>query len=103
MKDFYRRVYEVAAGIPKGKVMTYGQIARLIGEPRSARIVGYAMKSIPEGMKIPAHRVVNRLGEMAPDHVFGSKELQREILLSEGVIFKENGWVDMEKSQYKTI
>ena len=100
MKDFYKRVYEIAAQIPKGKVMTYGDIARAIGSPRSARIVGYAMRSIPDGMMIPAHRVVNRSGEMAPSHVFGSQDLQREILRSEGVIFKEDGTIDMEKCRW---
>ncbi|MGM9972963.1 MAG: MGMT family protein [Clostridiaceae bacterium] len=100
MKEFYERVYEIAAQIPKGKVATYGDIARAIGSPKSARIVGYAMRSIPEGRKVPAHRVVNRLGEMAPSHVFGSQELQREILESEGVIFKEDGTIDMEKCRW---
>ena len=100
MKEFYERVYEIAAKIPKGKVITYGDIARAIGSPKSARIVGYAMRSIPSKAQIPAHRVVNRLGEMAPSHVFGSQELQRDILESEGVIFKEDGTIDMEKCRW---
>ncbi|WP_426351044.1 MGMT family protein [Alloiococcus sp. CFN-8] len=100
MKDFYERVYEIAEKIPRGKVITYGDIARAIGAPRSARIVGYAMRAIPEGRDIPAHRVVNRLGEMAPSHVFGSKELQRDILESEGVIFNEDGTIDLEKCRW---
>ena len=98
---FFQRVYEIAEKIPKGKVMTYGDIARKIGEPRNARVVGYAMRAIPQGRNIPAHRVVNRLGEMAPSHVFGSQELQREILKGEGVIFKEDGTINLEKCRWK--
>lgn len=103
MKDFYEKVYEIAAQIPKGKVMTYGDIARALGSPRSPRIVGYAMRSTPEGRNIPAHRVVNRLGTMAPSHVFGSQELQRDILKSEGVTFKEDDTIDMEKCRWSII
>lgn len=97
MKDFFSRVYEVVREIPKGKVATYGQIALMIGEPRSARIVGWAMKAAPKELKLPCHRVVNRLGEMAPDYAFGSQELQRDILASEGITFKKDGRIDMKK------
>lgn len=97
MKNFYKRVYEIVSKIPRGKVATYGQIALLLGEPRSARIVGWAMKAAPDSLKLPCHRVVNRLGEMAPEYAFGSQEVQRALLISEGIIFKEDGCVDIKK------
>jgi len=97
MKDFFKRVYKIVALIPEGKVITYGQIALILGEPRSARIVGWAMRATPEHLKLPSHRVVNRLGEMAPNYAFGDKEVQRQLLISEGVTFKDNGTIDLNK------
>ena len=93
----YQEIYKIAAEIPKGKVMTYGQIARSLGNPRWARLVGQAMYHA-DSPDIPCHRVLNCKGEMAPEYVFGGKAVQREILESEGVIFKSNGCVDFKKS-----
>lgn len=101
MKDFFSRVYDVVSRIPEGKVMTYGQIAALLGEPRGARVVGWAMRAAPSSLNLPCHRVVNRLGEMAPSYAFGSKDIQRELLISEGITFKENGCIDMKKHLWK--
>lgn len=95
MKDYFSRVYEIVAKIPGGKVATYGQIANMLGDRCNARVVGWAMKAAPNNL--PCHRVVNRLGEMAPGYVFGSKQLQRDILESEGITFKSNGCIDMNK------
>ncbi len=97
MKDFFIRVYKIVAQIPEGKVATYGQIALLLGEPRSARIVGWAMRAAPAHLRLPCHRVVNRLGEMAPAYVFGTSETQRSILVHEGITFKKNGCIDLEE------
>jgi methylated-DNA-protein-cysteine methyltransferase related protein len=97
MKDFFKRVYEIVALIPEGKVTTYGQIALILGEPRSSRIVGWAMRATPEHLKLPTHRVVNRLGEMAPNNAFGDKELQRQMLISEGITFTGNRTIDLNK------
>jgi methylated-DNA-protein-cysteine methyltransferase-like protein len=97
LKAFFQRVYDIVAQIPAGKVATYGQIAQLLGEPRSARTVGWAMREAPEGLNLPCHRVVNRYGEMAPEYAFGSREIQKSILAQEGITFKENGCIDMEK------
>lgn len=101
MKDFFQRVYLIVSKIPEGKVATYGQIAKLLGEPRSARIVGWAMKAAPSGLHLPCHRVVNRLGELAPEYAFGSKQLQKDILKAEGVTFKKNGTINLEKHLWK--
>lgn len=101
MKDFFQRVYFIVAKIPEGKVATYGQIARLMGEPRSARIVGWAVKAAPSESHLPCHRVVNRLGELAPEYAFGSKQLQRDILKSEGITFKKDGSINLKKHLWK--
>jgi len=95
---FFKDVYAVVSRIPAGKVATYGQIAFLIGRPGAARTVGYAMNGAPAGLS--CHRVVNRLGEMAPGDIFGGAEAQRERLESEGVIFLSDGRIDLKKCLY---
>ncbi|MCL4515667.1 MAG: methylated-DNA--[protein]-cysteine S-methyltransferase [Firmicutes bacterium] len=97
MKEFFQEVYKIVARIPRGKVATYGQIAALLGNPGSARTVGWAMWEAPAHMGLPCHRVVNRLGAMAPAHTFGGEGIQRAMLEKEGVTFKPNGCVDLEK------
>ena len=92
----YQEIYDIVAEIPKGRVMTYGQIARSIGNPGWARLVGQAMFHATGD--IPCHRVLNCKGEMSPDHVFGGQNIQRKLLEDEGVIFKSNGCVDFKKS-----
>ncbi|NLT58556.1 MAG: MGMT family protein [Clostridiales bacterium] len=90
---FYSRVYALVAQIPPGRVATYGQIALLAGHPRAARQVGYAMSGASADQRLPCHRVVNRLGGLAPSHAFGGYEVQRAMLEREGVTFLENGRV----------
>ncbi|MDR1124670.1 MAG: MGMT family protein [Deltaproteobacteria bacterium] len=92
---FFDRVFAVVATIPPGKVMTYGQISQVLDNACSARYVGYAMGAAPEGL--PCHRVVNRLGEMAP-HLFNGR--QREILEAEGAPFKPDGRLNLEECLY---
>jgi methylated-DNA-protein-cysteine methyltransferase-like protein len=94
---FYEKIYRTVEGIPPGFVMTYGQIAMLIGHPRAARQVGGAMRNSPKDRGLPCHRVVNRLGEMAPGHIFGSEDFQRSLLTSEGVLFLPDGRVDLKR------
>lgn len=99
-KSFFEKVYDVVAGIPEGYVMTYGQIAEIVGSPRAARIVGSAMHNAPAERELPCHRVVNRFGTMAPAYVFGGTEYQRMLLEAEGVEFLADGSIDLDKSQY---
>ena len=96
--DFFARVYAIVAQIPPGCVLTYGQIAAMAGNPRAARIVGYAMNGAPEDCDLPCHRVVNREGTMAPGLIFGGADIQRARLEAEGVRFKDNGCIDLEKN-----
>ena len=90
-------IYEVVKSIPKGKVATYGQVARLAGNPRWSRVVGYALHVNPAPGVIPCHRVVNREGKVAPAFAFGGSDIQRELLEAEGIIFESDGHVDLEK------
>ena len=93
----FQKIYEVVKTIPKGSVMTYGQVATLAGNPRWARVVGYALHSNPNPNEIPCHRVVMRDGSVAPGFVFGGPDAQRQILESEGITFTDDGKVDMKK------
>lgn len=92
----FEEIYAVVGRIPKGKVTTYGNVARLVGNPRLSRVVGYALHVNPDPKRIPCHRVVNRFGEVSPAFVFGGENRQRELLLSEGVEFDDDGRVKKE-------
>ncbi len=95
MGSFNEAVYEVVRQIPTGRVATYGQVARMVGKPRNARFVGYALHANPEPGIIPCHRVVFRDGSLAPGFAFGGAGAQRQLLAKEGVGFLPNGRVDM--------
>ena len=106
MGEFADKTYAAVRAIPSGKVAPYGQIARLIGEPRKARFVGYAMHDNPDPWDpkthtgIPCHRVVFKDGSLAPGFAFGGPEEQRLRLEAEGVTFTEDGRVDMTACQW---
>ena len=93
----FEKIYEVVKSIPEGKVATYGQVALLAGNPRWARVVGYALHVNPEPGIIPCHRVVNREGKVAPGFAFGGEGVQRQLLESEGIVFEPDGRIDLEK------
>lgn len=93
---FRQDVYTVVAAIPAGCVVTYGQVACLVGRPQCPRMVGLAMHNAPKELHLPCHRVVNSQGRLAP----GWTE-QRTLLEDEGVRFKANGCVDMKKYQWE--
>lgn len=104
MGDFANRVFAVVRRIPAGKVATYGQVGRMIGAPRAARYVGYALHGNPEpGSEpgcIPCHRVVFKDGRMATGFAFGGPDEQRKMLAAEGVAFDEEGRVLMDVFQW---
>lgn len=93
----FEKIYEVVKNIPEGKVATYGQVALLAGNPRWARVVGYALHVNPEPVIIPCHRVVNREGRVAPGFAFGGEGVQRLLLESEGIVFESDGRIDLGK------
>lgn len=90
-EEFYHSVYEVVNQIPRGKVTTYGAIARIMGQPQRSRMVGQAMHYASFFTEAPCHRVVNSLGRLVPHW----KE-HRTLLEQEGVRIKENGCVDLK-------
>ena len=96
MGQFADKVYEYLKTVPRGKVTTYGMIARAIGHPRASWQVGNALHRNPTPVIIPCHRVVNREGRLAPAFAFGGVEKQAALLRAEGVEVV-NGYVDMEK------
>lgn len=93
--DFFASVYAVVAQIPRGRVMSYGQIARVLGTPRAARQVGWAMRRCPDD--VPWQRVVKESGEITGG---GHADFRRMLLEEEGVAFLPDGRVDMEKCRY---
>jgi methylated-DNA-protein-cysteine methyltransferase-like protein len=93
--SFFERVYEIVRKIPKGKVATYGQIARIAGEPKKSKIVGWALHSNPYKGDVPCHRVVNRHGELSGGFAFGGSEAQKHLLIKEGIIFDTNEKIDL--------
>ena len=96
--SFFENVYEVARLVPRGRVTTYGAIARYLGTAKSARLVGYAMNGA-HGQKppVPAHRVINRDGLLTGRHHFNPPKAMQENLEKEGIKVKNHQVVDFEK------
>lgn len=94
-ENTFEKVYEIVARIPRGRVTTYGQIARMIGNPRLSRAVGYALNKSPQGL--PCHRVVNREGRLAAVFEHDGIHEQRILLEEEGVEFTSDGRVVMKE------
>jgi methylated-DNA-protein-cysteine methyltransferase-like protein len=99
--DSYQRIYATVKRIPRGRVATYGQIATLAGLDGHARQVGYALHSLPDGVHIPWHRVINTKGEVSMRTTSDSHELQRMLLEEEGVVFSIEGKVSFAKFRWK--
>ena len=94
MKD---RVYAYLKTIPEGKVTTYGQIAKYLGNRHYARTVGNILHDNPDPSRFPCHRVVNSKGRVAEHYAFGGAAAQRKRLEAEGIVFEKNGTVDLKK------
>jgi methylated-DNA-protein-cysteine methyltransferase-like protein len=99
MDGVFTRIYEIVKRIPRGRVATYGQIAALAGNPRLARVVGYALHVNPDPEHIPCFRVVNREGRVSPAFAFGGENMQIKLLEDEGVELRD-GFVDMAKYRW---
>ena len=96
--DFSRQVYALVSHIPAGRVATYGLLALLCGRPRASRIVGGLMACAPEGL--PCHRVVNRQGGLSDAFLPLGRDSQRLLLELEGVPFRPDGTVDLERCMW---
>lgn len=93
--DYADKVYTVVRMIPPGSVTSYGSIARSLGAPRGARMVGWVLRHSPED--VPAHRVVNRMGVLSGAIHFGHPDAMRHLLEDEGVTFLDEMTVDFRK------
>jgi methylated-DNA-protein-cysteine methyltransferase-like protein len=97
----WERIYAVVRRIPRGRVATYGQVARLAGLGENARLVGYALHAIPEYSAVPWHRVINAKGEISLSPEGGGDLTQRLLLEREGVRFNARGRVDLKVFAWK--
>lgn len=99
-QNLYFKIYGAVRRIPKGKVASYGQIAQLIGAPRSARVVGWALRTLKPTTNVPWHRVINAAGMISIENMSTPKEAQAAQLRAEGIEIEErdgNLFVDMTR------
>jgi methylated-DNA-protein-cysteine methyltransferase-like protein len=83
------KVYKTVEKIPKGKVSTYGRVAKYIGI-NNPRVVGYALHSNKTPDTVPCHRVVNVKGELTKGYAFGGLDVQKQLLEQEGIVINDN-------------
>lgn len=96
--DFFEQVYQVVRLIPKGRVTSYGAIAKYLGAKNSSRLVGYAMNAAHnQKEKVPAHRVVNRNGQLTGKHHFETPYLMQELLEKEKIKVENDTILDFKK------
>ncbi|MGI9532931.1 MGMT family protein [Lutimonas sp.] len=89
-EGFFQRVYEITKQVPFGRVTSYGAIARFLGTPRSARMVGWALNASHLDDSIPAHRVVNKQGLLTGKHHFKGSNLMQQLLENENIKVENN-------------
>lgn len=97
----YARIYAVVRRVPRGRVATYGQVARLAGLPGHARQVGYALHALRSGTAVPWQRVINAKGEISLRRAAGADLSQRILLEAEGVRFDGRGRVSLQRYGWK--
>ena len=96
--DFFQLIYDVVREIPKGRVTSYGAVGKYLGSGKSARMVGWAMNAAGAQKKyVPAHRVVNRNGELTGKHHFGHPKTMQKLLEKEGIKVKNDTVVGFKK------
>ncbi|WP_316755223.1 MGMT family protein [Pedobacter aquatilis] len=102
--NFYEQVYEIARLVPKGRVTSYGAIAKSLGAAKSSRMVGHAMAfAVTAHPKVPAHRIVNSTGLLTGKFHFSPPELMEELLAKEGVEVKNDKVVNFKKVFWNPI
>lgn len=89
------RVFALVQACPVGRVTTYGWLAKTVGYPRGARMVGWIMNESPQG--VPAQRVINSKGELSGSWAFGQSDTMRQLLEAEGIVFSADERVDMKR------
>ena len=100
-QNFFERVYEFVKKVPYGKVTTYGDVARAIGAPRCARQVGWALHCNPQQGVIPCHRVVFADGSLTSGFAFGGIEIQKAMLVAEGVEVSNDFKINLKKFRWE--
>ena len=99
--DRYPRIYAVVRRIPRGRLATYGQVARLAGLPGCARQVGYALHALDEDSDVPWQRVVNAHGRVSPRSEPGMDTIQRKLLEAEGLVFDSRDRLDLARLRWR--
>ncbi|MEY8343600.1 MGMT family protein [Niallia circulans] len=101
MNPFTKKAVEIITDIPEGKVMTYGQIAAVAGSPRAARQVVRVLHTLSEKYQLPWHRVLNSKGciGLSGEHA----QLQRRLLEAEGIVFQQNGSLNLREYGYEPL
>ncbi len=99
--NFNEQVYALVRCIPPGKVLTYGQVARLLDVPHGARAVGWAMRALPNRTDVPWFRVINAKGGISTGYAENGELVQRTLLEAEGVEFRANGHLDLERYRWQ--
>lgn len=94
----FDKVYDIVSSIPKGKVTTYGAISKIVG--MDPRVVGYALHANKDSKNIPCHRVINSKGKISAGYAFGGPNIQKKMLVKEGIKFDKEGVVDLNKFGY---
>ncbi|MDZ7728988.1 MAG: MGMT family protein [Dehalococcoidia bacterium] len=94
-QTFYDQVYELVGQVPPGSVVTYGQVALMLGSPAAARAVGYALSYLGPSREVPWWRVINAQGGISLKNRGSSADLQRELLEAEGIAFNTSGHCDL--------
>lgn len=94
----FDKVYKIVSSIPKGKVTTYKNLSQIVGV--NPRIIGYALHANKDSKNVPCHRVINSKGEISKGYAFGGPDVQKKMLIKEGVKFNNKGVVDLIKFGY---
>jgi methylated-DNA-protein-cysteine methyltransferase-like protein len=103
-EGFFQRVWEVVRLVPQGRVTTYGAIARYLGSPGAARMVGWAMnQSHQHPGYVPAHRVLNRNGMLTGKHHFPGRNLMQELLENEGAVIENDRVVNFHEMLWDPV
>jgi methylated-DNA-protein-cysteine methyltransferase-like protein len=99
---FHRLVYRLVRRVPRGKVVTYGQVAAILGQPRAARAVGQALRQLPRPLQhvVPWQRVINSAGRISYRGDVFRPDRQRQLLEAEGIPFNRNGVVDLKSVRW---
>ena len=98
-RGLHRRIHDVVSRIPRGRIATYGQVARLAGLPGQARLVGYALHALPARTSVPWQRVVNARGAISTPS--GHAAVQRRLLEVEGIRFDSRGHIPLASFQWR--